>query len=261
MATLSDGLIERSFGLEMHLSLHEPANRGLSAMIDDIVRPKFEHPKEFEGFEFIAIWNTYAAIANSISVAGHGGALIIVPSDQEIPKQFLKTKYSLNVNVLRSSFINFINARHVMGDLVARHENKEDISDERFSHASLKSKDAFAGLVEATQFVAQLSGCDGAIAVSDDLRLLGFGVEINAELKNGMQVFEVVREVPRDYRPLDVEQFGMRHRSAVKLVSQKIDLRVLVISQDGPISAIWFEKDRVLVRKGVNLVNMNIPWA
>jgi hypothetical protein len=35
----------------------------------------------------------------------------------------------------------------------------------------------------------------------------------------------------------------------------------LVISQDGPISAVWFEGDKVVVRKGVNLVNMNMPWA
>lgn len=68
-------------------------------------------------------------------------------------------------------------------------------------------------------------------------------------------------ELAGENRPLDVEQFGMRHRSAIKLVSQQNDLRVLVVSQDGPISAVWWDKQQVFVRRGVSLVNMNIPWA
>ena len=261
VASLADGTIDRPFGIDMHLSLHEPAHRGLSTMKDEIVRPEVEHPREFTGFEFIALWNTYAAIANSISLSGHGGALVIAPSGKELPKQFLKAKYPLNADALRTTFVNFMNSRHVMGDLMARSEGNEIISDEQFSHASLRSKDAFTELVEATRFVAQLARCDGAIAISDDLRLLGFGVEINADLKQGTSVTDVIHELSGEHRALDVEQFGMRHRSAIKLVSQQNDLRVLVVSQDGPISAVWFDKQQIFVRGGVSLVNMNIPWA
>ena len=40
------------------------------------------------------------------------------------------------------------------------------------------------------------------------------------------------------------------------------ECRALVISQDGPISIIWSEKEgQVNVRKGANLMNMNMPWA
>ena len=225
VASLADGTIDRPFGIDMHLSLHEPAHRGLSTMIDEIVRPEVEHPREFTGLEFIALWNTYAAIANSISLSGHGGALIIAPSGKEFPKQFLKPKYPLNADALRTTFVNFMNSRHVMGDLMARSERNENISDEQFSHASLRSKDAFTELVEATRFVAQLARCDGAIVISDDLRLLGFGVEISADLKQGTSVNDVTHELSGEHRAFDVEQFGMRHRSAIKLVSQQNDLR------------------------------------
>lgn len=122
-------------------------------------------------------------------------------------------------------------------------------------------RDAHAELVEATRFVAQLSGCDGAIVISDDLQLVGFGAEIRAELRGGVPVVEVVREMSRQYKTLDIEQFGLRHRSAVKLVSQEPEHQVLVISQDGPISAVWYDEGQVLVRKNINLVNMNMPWA
>lgn len=127
--------------------------------------------------------------------------------------------------------------------------------------AQFASRVAYESLVEATRFVAGLAGCDGSIIISDDLRLLGFGGEIRAELSVGTKIFDVTDELKRNYRPCDIEQFGMRHRSAVKLASQDHGCRILTISQDGPISGIWREKDRVLVKRGANLVNMDMPWA
>jgi hypothetical protein len=261
VASLTDGIIDVPFGIDMHLSLHATAGCGLDTISDEILRPKIEHPREYENFEFIAMWNTYAAIANSISLLGHGGAIIIVPEGTTLSHDSLKIKYSTDAHVLRSSFIKFINARHIFGDLAAREDQGDDISEYEMSHAALKSSEAFTELVEATRFVAQLSGCDGAVVISEGLRLLGFGAEISAELKDGTVAFDVIRELSRGLEPLNVEQFGMRHRSAIKLVSQHSDVRVLVVSQDGPISSVWYEKDAVHVRRNVNLVNMNMPWA
>ena len=107
--------------------------------------------------------------------------------------------------------------------------------------------------------MAGLAGCDGAIILSHDLRLLGFGAEILAEMREGVEVFDVIHELRKTYRALDVEQFGMRHRSAIKLVSQISEARSIVISQDGPISVVWREQERLYVKKGVSLVNMNMP--
>lgn len=53
----------------------------------------------------------------------------------------------------------------------------------------------------------------------------------------------------------------MRHRSAVKLASQLEGVMILVISQDGPVSAVWADEFAVYVYKGVRLVNANAPWA
>jgi hypothetical protein len=129
----------------------------------------------------------------------------------------------------------------------------------------MASRIAYSELVEATRFVAQLSGCDGAIVISDDLRLLGFGAEIRSEFMRGWNVVESFDDLStmsnNDVRSLDIEQFGMRHRSAIKLVSQVPTYHVLVISQDGPISVVWADKKRVIVRRYPNLVNMNMPWA
>jgi hypothetical protein len=264
VATLSDGAIEGHDGISLHLSLHEAANRGLHAMRKDLVRPKIEHPKEFYGFEFLALWNTYAAIANSIAMMKHGGAIVVIPPKTKLSDKYARTKYAQNSSVLRSAFVSFMNKRHIIGDLMARRENNEVVSNESFSHAEALYLPFFNELVEATRFVAHLSACDGAIVMSDDLKILGFGVEIRAELRKGTSIVEAVDdydEMNRKYRRLDLEQFGMRHRSAIKLISRMPNSRALVISQDGPISAVWSENKKVIVRKGLNLVNMNMPYA
>jgi hypothetical protein len=179
VATLLDGQIDAT-GISFSLFLHKPANAGLMRMASSIYRPVYEHPKEFTEFEFIAIWNTYAAIANTISLDGHGGMLIIVPGDRAISEDLIKVKYENSSTALRDSFIYFINARHVVGDHMELMEHGHCVPDEALLKAELAMTDSYEALVEATRFIAGLSGCDGSIVVSDDLRLLGFGGEIGS---------------------------------------------------------------------------------
>lgn len=85
-----------------------------------------------------------------------------------------------------------------------------------------------------------------------------------AAFRPGVELIDVCSEGARRGERLDVEMFGMRHRSAVKLVSQHPEVRVLVVSQDGPISAVWSDPawgPQVLFRKGINLASADLPWA
>ena len=63
------------------------------------------------------------------------------------------------------------------------------------------------------------------------MEALGFGTEIAAEPGEICAVKEVVNGLRREYRALDVQQFEMRHRSAVKLPNQLKGVIILVISQ------------------------------
>lgn len=264
VATLSDGKIEGIGGIEFHLSLHEPCNRGLRAMQELIASPVFEEQREYEGFEFIALWNTFAAIANSISISGHGGALIISPIRNRPSVKSLGVKYEQSSPALKNAFVAFMNKRHLLGDMIARKEDGQQVPDEQIAHAELAMLQTYDLLVEATRFVAQLAGCDGAILLSEDLTLLGFGAEIKATFRETAQVIDIADnydEFNKMKRYLNVDQFGMRHRSAIKLVSREPRCRILVVSQDGPISAVWAEGSNVAVRRGVNLVNMNMIGA
>lgn len=261
IATFSDGNADLEASLDLLVFLHGATRGGLEDLASRIREPEHEPPRDYKEFEFIALWNCYAAIANSIAMTGHGGAVIIVPSRVETESPFLRRKYAIHCTSLSDALVDFMNARHEVCDQYYLRDVGEEVRDDLLARLDWKVKRAFDDLVENIRLVAQLAQCDGALVLSRSLEVLGFGCEIAAELRAGTVVCEVLKELGREHRELDVEQFGMRHRSALKLASQLRDAVVLVVSQDGPISGVWADAERVYLRRGVRLVNANLPWA
>lgn len=261
VGTLADGQVEIPDGIEFGLFLMNSANAGLKSMESSFQRPEYEDVKSYREFEFMAIWNTYAAIANLISSLKHGGMLVILPNNAQVDASHIKIKYQSQSVALQTAFVDFIKARHLMGDANYLLEQGKEVSHEWLCTTELDCRLKYDALVEATRFAASLSGCDGSIVIKDDLVFLGFGAEISAELSPDVKIVEIDSELKRTKRPCDIEQFGMRHRSAIKLASRDHHCRILVVSQDGPVSGIWWEDECVLVRKNLQLVNINMPWA
>lgn len=261
VATFSDGELDVAHGVPLTLFLHTPAEGGLSDLSERIVRPVEEPPREYFAFEFMALWNCYAAIVNSIVLAGHGGALILLPEHDAVETSLLRVKYRMREPGLANAFVSFINARHQSVDMICRRDSGEDIAPELLSHHDATLGWALNDLVENVRLAAQFAECDGAVVLTRALEVLGFGCEIAAELEAGASVYEVTDETRKVRRPLNVEHFGMRHRSAVKLVSQYREAVVLVVSQDGPVSGVWGDSEGIYVRRGLRLVNANLPWA
>jgi hypothetical protein len=261
-AELRDGKLRGHRGVDFSLALGTPTDGGLRKLWNSIEHSKLESQRDYHGFQYIALRNTFAAIANCISEEGHGGAIIIVPTESAIKEKQLRVKYRQRSSVLRDAFLAFANARNRVIDFIIKMEGGDNSVKGDWAHAELEMSSCHTQLVEAIRFVARLSGCDGALLLSEDLCFLGFGVEIRSELKLATKVLEIVDEMGRKNKPLDVENFGLRHRSAIKLVSQEPKAYVLVVSQDGPISAIYSSRKYVVeVSRGVNLVNLNMSWS
>lgn len=284
VGSLVDGVLDVGSGYVPTFALDEMANGGLADLDEKLLRPEVEPEREWAEFEFVAIKNIYISIINSIAASGHGGALIILPTATSAALDKLRIKYKYKSSDLSARFVSFVNARHQWMDNIEGLPSNEDSSAEAaFMRAEsvrldASTAEAWERLVECIRFTAQFAGCDGAVVLSRDLTVLGFGAEIHTELRGGAEVMNVISEMKREGRPLDVEAFGMRHRSAVKLVSQHEDVCILVASQDGPISAVWTSimwevgyagklsseildaPRRVLVRKGLRLANQNLPW-
>ncbi|MBT3238182.1 MAG: hypothetical protein HOK06_03140 [Rhodospirillaceae bacterium] len=261
VAMLIDGRIERLEGIDLDISLHPPINSGLKFLSENLVLPASEPMRDFDSFAFTAMYNTYSGISNSIRLEGHGGSIIVVPAGEQRPVDGLKIKYPLNSSCLKLAFIEFMNARTEHTDLVVQHESGKHVPKEQLSQFAFSVRETLTELVEASRFVARLAGCDGAIVISEDLVVLGFGAEITSNFNTKTKIVEHLGFGKSNFPPLDIERFGMRHRSAAKLVSQQSDYCVLVISQDGPISTIWSEDGKINVKKNFYLVNLNLPWT
>ena len=259
VASLSDGQLARS-KIEMHLFLHPVVSAGFHKLIDDFSIPEYEHPRDFEDFWWIALWNVFASIANSISAGGHGGMLIIVDDQAAASSPTLRLKYKVSSQVLRDAFVAFIKARNVTADCWTRIELEHEGVSQDFK-AELALIEASDRLVEAVRLIAQFAGCDGAIVITNDLKLLGFGVEVRAELADGNLVQEVFADFGDNAKICDIEQFGMRHRSAIKFCSNMPESCALVVSQDGPISGVWSIDGKTLIKKNVALPNKNLPLS
>ncbi len=261
VASLVDGNLTVTSGLEIQTFMSEAVENGLGKIVSNFHFPKIEEPRDFQNFWYIAHWNVIAAIVNSISIAGHGGMLIIVDSDVSDSARCLRLKYSGKADIVQTAFIDFINRRNQVADYYEEAERKQEKVSREVFEAELLLIQAADHLTEAIRFVAQLAGCDGAIVISDELSLIGFGAEVRAEMKENIDSVEVITEHPSKYKVCDVEQFGMRHRAAVKFASQGEGTVTLAVSQDGPISAVWRKGQRVYVKKGVALVNLNMPFG
>jgi hypothetical protein len=263
VATFADGLLDMPFGLDLPLFLHDIVNAGIDEDLSPrLVRPRREPPKEFCSFEFTALWNCFAAIANSIAHASHGGTLVILPG-ATVDEKLAQVKYGLRSSRLADAFVKFMNARHRSADRYFDQDMGKRVAAGELAQLDRAWLLAFEEVVEAVRFIARLAQCDGAVLLTRGLELVGFGCELKATMAPGRQAVTKSRNWGGEEVPLDVEQFGMRHRSAVKYISQCPNAVALVISQDGPISGVWSKKKDgdIAVRTEPRLISMHLPWS
>jgi hypothetical protein len=234
-----------------------------------IREPRREPPREWSDFEWTALLNVYLSIVNGIHEAGHGGTLLLtapMPQLDNLPVR-LKYKTQIDLNFLDTAFIDFINARHAYADHDWVHEERGRPKRSRrnarlalLGRTLLEHQDQLA---DSAAFVAHLASVDGAVVLTSDLRLAGFGAEIVLDRAAATNVYEVTGQpIPsRKWPKLDSEGFGMRHRSAVRFVGATQDTVAFVVSQDGHISFCWKDGERVLLKRGVQTANPNVVGA
>jgi DisA bacterial checkpoint controller nucleotide-binding len=279
VATLASGQIQETTPTSEleHLGITEFLLKGyerLSLMVCDselylpTLEPiKYEPWGERKAFEWGAYWNTILAIVNIIQSKGHGGALILVQEDSDLLRKpdLIKIKYGVTSDndALQKRFVEFIRLRNAGVELEWQAVGESaNVSINDASHAAdNRTKNSFQSLVETSTFIGNLAGADGAIVLTSTFRIVGFSAEITAEMMQRAKIYAVLDQVQRKVIPLDVEQFGMRHRSAINLCSNTADAIVFVVSQDGDVSLIWRKNKHVRVKKGINITNANMVLA
>ena len=183
----------------------------------------------------------FVNVLDKISEARHGGCILILPEGHESSSLPLKIKYRVNSNIVQQA----IKERGSLGPRVfIRAESSEHRTSSRSSHivhddatladALLLDRD----LAQVIEFIAALASVDGAVVLSRELKLVGFGAEIAlAGTPSAHETVEYGNHPPPLHKPppAPLADFGMRHRSAIRFCQEVPGAMAVVVSQDGGI--------------------------
>jgi hypothetical protein len=252
-------------GLEF-LPISHILGRGGEALRPRITPPEHEPARETSDFEWMALLNTLLCIVNGVKEHEHGGTVLLVAPGSE-PTLPIRIKFDVNEqsSTLADRFVEFLNSRHELASARWRRKVAGPAlqSEAVLSHLQNSTLIAEEDLADAADLAARLSAVDGALVLTTDLRVLGFGAEIVLDAAQPISAYDVTGHLRRsDPKPqVDSESFGMRHRSALRCVAMAQDTAAFVVSQDGTVSFCWKQDGHVLLKRHVNTANPNMVGA
>ena len=99
-------------------------------------------------------------------------------------------------------------------------------------------EDVEKALTDSVKFVASLSGVDGAVLITDKLRVLGFGCEVIAQSPSLEFARLSSRARVTGKKNIPIESYGTRHRSTFRFCSSFEESLAFIVSQDGGVKAV-----------------------
>jgi hypothetical protein len=176
----------------------------------------------------------------------HGGTLIVVPdsytTDDNRLKEMLLIKYPCIYDRIWKDLV----SKQVLGYKMFKLMYSEEIAEKNipsdFFHEFMflndKLKHVDHEISDAINFISSLSEIDGAIVMSNRLRLLGFGAEVivKTPIPNTIRVAHDGDGNYGNY--IFIDSFGTRHRSAFRFCFSLVNSVAFVISKDGSLRAV-----------------------
>lgn len=179
---------------------------------------------------------------------GHGGTFILLPSanryDESPPTNQVLIKYRTDYNYAWDNLVKALVSRHQHAHLNFALHNNQDVNVQRFKRLSaLRARDdkLEAKKRDIENSIASLTSVDGAVVMTTQFQVLGFGAEIIA---NSPSLAQVSNESNGDKIPIKL--FGTRHRSAFRFCQNEENAVVFIISSDGGVKATKREGDDLL---------------
>jgi len=196
-----------------------------------------------------AIWRECLALADLVRMildGSHGGAVLIVPTDTDDWLKFL-SPFPYRFEVADTGVHDVIRAE--LSDTDAQGKLFMDLSQAPLPE-ELKNRiniafprSAWGGAHAAMQAIAPLAGVDGAVVMTHDLKLLGFGAKIGFELGPDVPVNRF--QAKPGHQPIVSSHLedlgGMRHQSAARFIAANKGAVAIVVSQDRHVSVMNWE--------------------
>jgi len=198
-----------------------------------------------------------AALARRILQRGNGGALLLVPAPDG--------DWSRTVELAHR----FARPDTALRDSVAREmrEDEADDDEQRIAASDLPEALKWQAIgsiprhlteeAAALRRVAPYANVDGAVVITRDLEIVGFGAKIVAPPEVAAHVFISGPHIGPHHverRPVE-DTGGTRHQSAARFVGANPDAVALVVSHDGHVSLFFWDEDL----GGVSMIR-NVEW-
>ena len=188
-----------------------------------------------------AVWHESIALgdlARVILAEGHGGTLLIVPDDSGLWQASLDPfAYRLGRpdTTIRDGIRQQLRANQAQAQAMGE-VSKLDIPDETKNLLMKSLPAAQWDIVNLVRPTASLAAVDGAVVVTQDVRVLGFGAKIAAGNVTTVNIL-LPLQGGQDIVPTPIERCGgTRHQSAARFVNANRDAVAVVISQDRHLS-------------------------
>jgi hypothetical protein len=175
----------------------------------------------------------------------HGGTLLFVPEEITHDDSRLLSrasiKYVLSSTRPRDALVAAMAARLRHNALAEKLQERRSVRTEELEQLdTLKwyQQNYEDAARDAARFIASLTAVDGAVVVTDKLRIIGFGVEVTAPFSAGDKIHVTYTAEGTETKEVRFEDYGTRHRSAFRFVASLEPSVGFIMSQDGGVKAV-----------------------
>lgn len=177
--------------------------------------------------------------------SGHGVLVVLVPTDRvavlTAPGGVLRPKYRLLSPAAGPRYPTLVQA------LVRRLLELGELSWAHYQRAT--DAELLALTTELDHFaddIAAMGAVDGALVFTQQIDLVGFGVEIQATQVPLTQVYRALDVEGQTLQPVPADHGGTRHRAAYRLCLAAPDCLAIVVSQDGNVQFVHNQAGKVV---------------
>ena len=177
----------------------------------------------------------------NIRYLGHGGTIIVVPEeigfdDPRLTDRIL-SKYATNYDYAWDSLVrSLVNHRRYYDLYFPLSSGKKELTLEAFKEfrqLTDEEDNVDNEIQDIAKSIASLTSVDGALVITTQFKVLGFGGEIIAT----SPTLTFVTTASDQRQKVPIESFGTRHRSAFRFCSSFEDSVAFIVSSDGGVKA------------------------
>ena len=188
-------------------------------------------------------------LISAMHQTSNGSSLLFVPNDRaekfSSDNEFVNFKYRFTPVAARRRFVTLlVQALNGLAALHAGADQPVGWKEHVAACVTGQMQDLDDALSELAYMIANLTAIDGAVILSRNFEVLGFGAEIT-ELSDVKRVARAMDAEGDQVRLEATESQGMRHRSVYRLCNAVTSIMGLVISHDGEIRFVKHRDGRV----------------